>query len=128
MSTVDLTPEKNNGPQRLTKSQKRLARLFKITGKHALASKKNYSNYRDVLDFMQDDTGMMETLLGTLECSWTDWRKFKGLVIIISFMAGGARGGKKGVGGVGWAIGKWTVMAAKIGSFWPFDFGKAVLL
>ena len=29
---------------------------------------------------------------------------------------------------VGWAIGKWTVMAAKIGSFWPFDFGKAVLL
>ncbi len=30
---------------------------------------------------MQDDTGMMETLLGTLECSWTDWRKFKGLVI-----------------------------------------------
>ena len=28
----------------------------------------------------------------------------------------------------GWAIGKSTVMAAKIGSFWPFDFGKAVLL
>ena len=58
-----------------------------------MASKKNYSNYRDVLDFMQDDTGMMETLLGTLECSWTDWRKFKGLVIIISFMAGGERTG-----------------------------------
>ena len=68
---------------------------------------------------MQDDTGMMETLLGTLECSWTDWRKFKGLVIIISFMEKER---------VGWAIGKWTVMAAKIGSFWPFDFGKAVLL
>ena len=69
MSTVDLTPEKNNGPQRLTKSQRRLERLLKMAGKHALASKKNYSNYRDVLDFMQDDTGMMETLLGTLECS-----------------------------------------------------------
>ena len=94
MSTVDLTPEKNNGPQRLTKSQKRLARLFKITGKHALASKKNYSN------FMQDDTGMMETLLGTLECSWTDWRKFKGLVIIISFMAGAARRRKNGLAGL----------------------------
>lgn len=100
MSTVDLTPEKNNGPQRLTKSQKRLARLFKITGKHALASKKNYSNYRDVLDFIQDDTGMMETLLGTLECSWTDWRKFKGLVIIISFMAGAARRRKNGLAGL----------------------------
>ena len=100
MSTVDLTPEKNNGPQRLTKSQKRLARLFKITGKHALASKKNYSNYRDVLDFMQDDTGMMETLLGTLECSWTDWRKFKGLVIIISVMAGAARRRKNGLAGL----------------------------
>ena len=112
MSTVDLTPEKNNGPQRLTKSQRRLERLLKMAGKHALTSKKNYSNYRDVLDFMQDDTGMMETLLGTLECSWTDWRKFS----------------QEEKERVGWAIGKWTVMAAKIGSFWPFDFGKAVLL
>ena len=66
-----------------------------------MASKKNYSNYRDVLDFMQDDTGMMETLLGTLECSWTDWRKFKGLVIIISFMAGAARRRKNGLDGNG---------------------------
>ena len=65
-----------------------------------MASKKNYSNYRDVLDFMQDDTGMMETLLGTLECSWTDWRKFKGLVIIISFMAGAARRRKNGLAGL----------------------------
>lgn len=71
-----------------------------MAGKHALASKKNYSNYRDVLDFMQDDTGMMETLLGTLECSWTDWRKFKGLVIIISFMAGAARRRKNGLAGL----------------------------
>lgn len=127
MSTVDLTPEKNNGPQRLTKSQKRLARLFKITGKHALASKKNYSNYRDVLDFMQDDTGMMETLLGTLACSWTD-----GLVEIQRachyYIIHNGSSSQEEKEQVGWAIGKWTVMAAKIGSFWPFDFGKAVLL
>ena len=49
---------------------------------------------------MQDDTGMMETLLRTLECSWTDWRKFKGLVIIISFMAGAARRRKNGLAGL----------------------------
>ena len=123
MSTVDLTPEKNNGPQRLTKSQRRLERLLKMAGKHALTSKKNYSHYKNVLDFIQDDAGMMETLFRTLECSWTDWRKFKGLVIIIH---GGCSQEEKER--VGWAIGKWTVMAAKIGSFWPFDFGKAVLL
>ena len=69
MSTVDLTPEKNNGPQRLTKSQRRLERLLKMAGKHALTSKKNYSHYKNVLDFIQDDAGMMETLFRTLECS-----------------------------------------------------------
>ena len=57
MSTVDLTPEKNNGPQRLTKSQRRLERLLKMAGKHALTSKKNYSHYKNVLDFMQDEEG-----------------------------------------------------------------------
>ena len=100
MSTVDLTPEKNNGPQRLTKSQRRLERLLKMAGKHALTSKKNYSHYKNVLDFIQDDAGMMETLFRTLECSWTDWRKFKGLVIIISFMAGAARRRKNGLAGL----------------------------
>ena len=100
MSTVDLTPEKNNGPQRLTKSQRRLERLLKMAGKHALTSKKNYSHYKNVLDFIQDDAGMMETLFRTLACSWTDWRKFKGLVIIISFMAGAARRRKNGLAGL----------------------------
>ena len=100
MSTVDLTPEKNNGPQRLTKSQRRLERLKKMAGKHALTSKKNYSHYKNVLDFIQDDAGMMETLFRTLACSWTDWRKFKGLVIIISFMAGAARRRKNGLAGL----------------------------
>ena len=100
MSTVDLTPEKNNGPQRLTKSQRRLERLLKMAGKHALTSKKNYSHYKNVLDFIQDDAGMMETLFRTLECSLTDWRKFKGLVIIISFMAGAARRRKNGLAGL----------------------------
>ena len=100
MSTVDLTPEKNNGPQRLTKSQRLLERLLKMAGKHALTSKKNYSHYKNVLDFIQDDAGMMETLFRTLECSWTDWRKFKGLVIIISFMAGAARRRKNGLAGL----------------------------
>lgn len=86
-----------------------------------MASKKNYSNYRDVLDFMQDDTGMMETLLGTLECSWTDWRKFKGLVIIISFMAGAARRRKNGLAGLS-ENGRY---GGKNGSFWPFDLRKS---
>ena len=75
-----------------------------------MASKKNYSNYRDVLDFMQDDTGMMETLLGTLECSWTDWRKFKGLCHYYIIHGGCSQEEKERVG---WAIGKWTVMAGK---------------
>lgn len=100
MSTVEMTPEKNNGPQRLTKSQRRLERLFEMAGKHALTSKKNYSHYRDVLDFMQDDVGMMETLLRTLECSWTDWRRFKGLAIITSFITGVARRRKSGLAGL----------------------------
>lgn len=100
MSTVEMTPEKNNGSQRLTKSQRRLERLLKMAGKHALASKKNYANYTDALDFMQDDAGMMETLLGMLECSWTDWRRFKGLAIITLFMADAARRRKNGLAGL----------------------------
>ena len=71
-----------------------------MAGKHALTSKKNYSHYKNVLDFIQDDAGMMETLFRTLACSWTDWRKFKGLVIIISFMAGAARRRKNGLAGL----------------------------
>ena len=93
MSTVDLTPEKNNGPQRLTKSQRRLERLLKMAGKHALTSKKNYSHYKNVLDFIQDDAGMMETLFRTLECSWTDWRKFKLLYHSWRVQPGGERTG-----------------------------------
>lgn len=115
MSTVALTPEKKNGPQRLTKSQRRLERLLKMAGKHALASKKNYSNYRDVLDFMQDDAGMMETLLGTLECSWTDGLAEIQKACHYFIIHGGCSQEEKER--VGWAIGKWTVMAAKIGSF-----------
>ena len=86
-----------------------------MAGKHALTSKKNYSHYKNVLDFIQDDAGMMETLFRTLACSWTDWRKFKGLVIIISFMAGAARRKMDGNGGKNRIV-------------QPVDFGKAVLL
>jgi len=98
-----------------------------MAGKHALTSKKNYSHYKNVLDFMQDDAGMMETLFRTLACSWTD-----GLVEIQRachyYIIHNGSSSQEEKEQVGWAIGKWTVMAAKIGSFWPFDFGKAVLL
>lgn len=126
MSTVEMTPEKNNGLQRLTKDQQRLKKLFKMAGKHALASKKDYVNYNDSLDFMQDDVGMMETLFRTLECSWTDGLAEIQRACHYYIIHGGCSQEEKER--VGWAIGKWTVMAAKIGSFWPFDFGKAVLL
>lgn len=115
MGTVDLTPEKNNGPQRLTKGQRRLKRLFKIAGKHALESKKEYGSYRDVLDFMQDDAGIMETLFETLECSWTDGlAELQRACNYYIIHAGYSEEEKERVG---WAIAKWTVLAAKIGSF-----------
>ena len=116
MSTVDLTPEKNNGPQRLTKSQRRLERLLKMAGKHALTSKKNYSHYKNVLDFIHDDAGMMETLFRTLACSWTD-----GLVEIQRachyYIIHNGSSSQEEKEQVGWAIRKWTVMAAKIELF-----------
>lgn len=115
MSTIDFTPEKNNGPQRLTKDQQRLKKLFKMAGKHALASKKNYANYNDSLDFMQDDVGMMETLFRTLECSWTDGLAEIQRACHYYIIHGGCSQEEKER--VGWAIRKWTVMAAKIGSF-----------
>lgn len=115
MSTVALTPEKNNGPQRLTKSQMRLERLLKMAGKHALTSKKNYSHYRNVLDFMQDDAGMMETLFRTLECSWTDGLAEIQRACHYYIIHNGCSQEEKEK--VGWAIGRWTVMAAKIELF-----------
>ena len=115
MSTVALTPEKNNGPQRLTKGQRRLKRLLKMAGKHALASKEKCSHYRNVLDFMQDDAGMMETLLRTLECSWTDGLAEIQRACHYYIIHNGCSQEEKER--VGWAIGRWTVMAAKIGSF-----------
>ena len=122
MSTVDLTPEKNNGPQRLTKSQRRLERLLKMAGKHALTSKKNYSHYKNVLDFIQDDAGNVVPDAGLFVDGLAEIQRACHYYII----HGGCSQEEKER--VGWAIGKWTVMAAKIGSFWPFDFGKAVLL
>lgn len=115
MSTVEMTPEKNNGPQRLTKGQRRLERLLKMAGKHALKSKKDYAHYRDVLDFMQDDAGMMETLFRTLECSWTDGLAEIQRACHYYIIHGECSQEEKER--VGWAIGRWTVMAAKIGSF-----------
>lgn len=115
MSTVDLTPKKNNGPQRLTKGQRRLKRLFKMAGKHALESKKDYAHYRDVLDFMQDDAGIMETLFRTLECSWTEGLAELQRACHYYIIHGGCSEEEKER--VGWAIGRWTVMAAEIGSF-----------
>ena len=100
MSTVDLTPEKNNGPQRLTKSQRRLERLLKMAGKHALTSKKNYSHYKNVLDFIQDDAGMVEIQRA---CHY--------------YIIHNGSSSQEEKEQVGWAIGKWTVMAAKIELF-----------
>ena len=104
-----------NGPQRLTKDQKRLKKLFKMAGKHALQSKKDCSHYTDVLDFMQDEAGMMETLFRTLECSWTD-----GLVELqraCNYYIIHGRCSREEKEKVGWAIGRWMIIAAKIGSF-----------
>ena len=115
MSTVDFTPEKNNGPQRLTRGQRRLERLFKMAGKYALTSKKGYSHYRDALDFMQDDAGMMEALFRTLDCSWTEGLAEIQRACNYYIMYGGCSREEKER--VGWAMGKWMVMAAKIGSF-----------
>ncbi len=115
MSTVDFTPEKNNGPQRLTKDLQRLKKLFKMAGKHALASKKNDANYTDALDFMQDDAGMMETLFRTLECSWTDGLMELQRACSYYIIHGGCSQEEKER--VGWAMGRWMMMAAKIGSF-----------
>lgn len=115
MSTVALTPEKNNGPQRLTKGQRRQKRLFEMAGKHALQSRKDYAGYSDVLDFMEDDAGIMETLFETLECSWTDGLAELQRACHYYIIHGGCS--QKEKERVGWAIGRWTVMAAKIGSF-----------
>lgn len=115
MGTVDLTPEKNNGPQHLTKGQRRLERLFKMAGKYALTSKKNYSHYRDVLDFMQDDAGMMETLFRTLERSWTDGLAEIQRACHYYIIHGGCSQEEQEQ--VSRAIRKWTVMAAKIEVF-----------
>ncbi len=95
MSTVALTPEKNNGPQRLTKSQRRLERLLKMAGKHALTSKKIIHITRMCWIFIQDDAGMMETLFRTLACSWTDWRKFKGACHYYIIHGGCSQGGER---------------------------------
>lgn len=86
-----------------------------MAGKYALTSKKGYSHYRDALDFMQDEAGMMETLFRTLDCSWTDGLAEIQRACNYYIMNGGCSREEKER--VGWAMGKWMVMAAKIGSF-----------
>ena len=86
-----------------------------MAGKYALTSKKNYSHYRDVLDFMQDDAGMMETLFRTLERSWTDGLAEIQRACHYYIIHGGCS--QEEQERVGRAIRKWTVMAAKIEVF-----------
>ena len=72
--------------------------------------------FSQTLDFMQDDAGMMETLFRTLACSWTD-----GLVEIQRachyYIIHNGSSSQEEKEQVGWAIRKWTVMAAKIELF-----------
>lgn len=118
MGTVEMRPKRNNGPQRLTRGQRRLERLFKMAGRYALESRRDFSRYTDVLDFMQDDAGVMEELFRTLECSWSDGLAELQRACHYYMIHGGCSQEEKEQ--VGWAIGRWTVMAARIGMFTQF--------
>ncbi len=89
-----------------------------MAGRYALESRRDFSRYTDVLDFMQDDAGVMEELFRTLECSWSDGLAELQRACHYYMIHGGCSQEEKER--VGWAIGKWTVMAARIGMFTQF--------
>lgn len=68
MVTVDLKNEGQGDKQRgLTRSEKQLKKFFRKEAKYSLKSRREYACYPDLLDFLTEDAGMMETFLGILQ-------------------------------------------------------------